>query len=68
VPAISDQEGFVGTKLLRPDAANTDYRLVIEFENQALQQKWVAAPLHQEVWPRVENYCANYVVKTYTLI
>lgn len=68
VPAISKQEGFTSVGLLRPNTANADYRLTIEFENQALQQKWVAAPLHEEVWPQIESCCAKYVVHTYTSI
>jgi heme-degrading monooxygenase HmoA len=68
MPAISKQEGFTSAALWRPEIANAEYRLVIEFENQALQQKWVAAQLHQEVWPQIEGHCVNYVVHTYTSI
>lgn len=68
VPAISKQEGFEGVKLLRPDPPVTHYRLVIEFRNQDLQQKWVATPLHQELWPQMENLCDKYIVQTYSAI
>jgi heme-degrading monooxygenase HmoA len=68
VPAIFKQEGFTPAALWRPEIANAEYRLMIEFENQALRQKWVAAPLYQEVWPQIEGDCVNYVVHTYTSI
>ena len=68
VPAISQQEGFEGVGLLRPNPPVIDYRLVIEFRNQAQQQKWVATPLHQELWPQMESFCAKYTVQTYNSI
>jgi hypothetical protein len=33
------------------------------FKTALMQQKWVAAPLHQ-----IEGHCVNYVVHTYTSI
>jgi heme-degrading monooxygenase HmoA len=68
VPAISKQEGFAQAALLRPGIAGADYRLVLGFENQTMQQKWVATPLHQEVWPRMEGHCAKYAVQDYTMV
>jgi heme-degrading monooxygenase HmoA len=63
-PAISQQAGFRGAKLLRP-AEDGDYRLSIAFEDQASQQKWVATDLHQVVWPRIESHCVAYSVKNF---
>jgi heme-degrading monooxygenase HmoA len=63
--AISAQEGFSGVSLLRPNDGG-EYLLSIVFENQALQQKWVATELHGQVWPMMENHLAGYTVKTYT--
>jgi heme-degrading monooxygenase HmoA len=65
VPAISKQEGFSDTQLLRPRDSGAAYRLVIRFQNQELQQKWVAQPLHQEVWPQMEANCSKYSVHNY---
>ena len=65
VPAISKQAGFSRTQLLRPQNAAEPYRLFIEFQNQAMQQKWVAAPLHQDVWPQMEANFENYSVHNY---
>ena len=68
VPAISQQEGFVRTELLRPTEAGGNYRLFIGFSTQPLQQKWVAQPLHQEVWPQMETNFSKYVVVTYNTV
>ena len=67
-PAISRQEGFRGVELLRPNRDGDEYRLSIAFESHALQKKWVASDLHQEVWPQMENYCADYSVDDYTSV
>jgi heme-degrading monooxygenase HmoA len=65
--AISTQEGFRHVSLLRPDDGS-DYMLTITFESQALQQKWVATDLHQQVWPLMEGHLAGFTVKTYTAV
>ena len=67
-PAISHQEGFRGVELLRPNRAGGEYRLSIAFESHPLQKKWVASDLHQDVWPQMENHCADYSVYDYTSI
>jgi heme-degrading monooxygenase HmoA len=68
IPAISMQEGFERAALLRSTVSGSDYRLVIGFASQPLQQKWVAAPLHQEVWPQMESHFNSYNVLTYSLV
>jgi heme-degrading monooxygenase HmoA len=67
-PAISVQEGFRAVELLRPNHSGDEYRLTIAFETHALQQKWVAANLHQEVWPQMESHFADYSVRDYTSV
>jgi heme-degrading monooxygenase HmoA len=67
-PAISRQEGFRDVELLRPNQDGGEYRLRIAFEVHALQKKWVASDLHQQVWPQIEGHCAGYSVKDYTSI
>ncbi len=67
-PAISSQEGFGGVELLRPNRHGGEYRLRIAFESHELQQKWVAADLHQQVWPQMEGHCADYSVQDYTAV
>jgi heme-degrading monooxygenase HmoA len=47
--AISAQPGFKAVHLLRP-LESGEFILSIAFENQALQQQWVATELHTRVW------------------
>ena len=42
--------------------------LAIAFENQALQQKWVATDLHTQVWSQMEANFAGFGVKNYNTI
>jgi heme-degrading monooxygenase HmoA len=65
--AITAQPGFKAVNLLRPDDGG-DYLLSIAFENQALQQTWVATDLHQEVWPTIEKHLAGYTVRTFSAV
>jgi heme-degrading monooxygenase HmoA len=63
IPAITKQPGFAETKLLqaRSDEART-HRLIIAFEKEELQKKWLATDLHQKVWPEMETNIAQYSV------
>ena len=61
-PAIRKQPGFVEVKLLKLQAAvagaapaRSKYRLLIAFASEEQRKKWVATPLHQEVWPAIER-------------
>ena len=69
VPAISKQLGFSETKLLKtisPEAHS--HRLVIAFESEELQKKWVATDLHQQVWPKMDANMAQFSVHYYETI
>jgi heme-degrading monooxygenase HmoA len=67
-PAISRQEGFCAVNLLRSRDEQYGYVLSIGFEDQTLQQKWVATDLHQRVWPLMESRCADYSLKLYDAV
>jgi heme-degrading monooxygenase HmoA len=67
-PAISQQEGFRGVELLRPNQAGGEWRLSIAFESHELQKKWVALDLHQVVWPQLQSYFADFSVNDYTSV
>jgi heme-degrading monooxygenase HmoA len=67
-PAISAQEGFKEVQLLQPNDKDESYRLTIAFDRQALQQKWVATDLHQEVWPAVADQCSEFSVQAYNTV
>ena len=62
--AISAQPGFEGVQFLRP-LDGGEYVLAIQFEDQALQQKWVATDLHTEVWSQMEANFEGYSVTKY---
>ena len=51
-------------QLLRP-LDGGEYVLSIQFENQALQQKWVATDLHTQVWSQMEANFEGYSVTKY---
>ena len=62
VPEAVKHEGYIRVKMLKrrsivqgtaPAAHN--YRFELEFESEALRQKWIASPEHQRVWPLVER-------------
>lgn len=55
-PAISAQPGFQRVALLRPPPGQP-WLLDIRFTDEPSRLAWVATPLHQEVWPRLEASC-----------
>lgn len=64
-PAISSQPGFDHVQLLEPERDEGDHRLVIAFQDEAAQKKWVATDLHREVWPKIEAHCSSYEVEAF---
>ena len=66
-PAILAQPGFRGVEFLKP-VDGGEYVLAIQFENQAMQQKWVATDLHTQVWSQMEANFEGYTVKAYNTI
>lgn len=64
-PAISSQPGFDHVQLLEFDRDQDGYRLVIAFQDETAQKKWVATDLHQEVWPKLERNCLSYEVEAF---
>ena len=66
VPALSAQEGFVRVELLRPTEGAGPLRMIIAFSDHAVQQRWVATDLHQDVWGQIERCCDAVSLSTYT--
>ena len=62
--AISAQPGFKGVEFLKP-LEGGEYVLAIAFESQALQQKWVATDLHNQVWSQMEANFDGWTAKRY---
>jgi heme-degrading monooxygenase HmoA len=65
--AITMQPGFRDVKLLRPTGAG-EYVLSIAFENQTLQQQWVATDLHDQVWGEMEKHFDSYTLATFSAV
>lgn len=65
--AIRVQQGFRDVQLLRA-LEGEEYVLSIAFEQQALQQRWVATDLHARVWPQMEAHIDGYSLKSYTAV
>jgi len=57
VPAISAQEGFQRTTLLKCRDSLREYQIDITFDSEELRLKWVDSKEHQEVWPKVVSLC-----------
>jgi heme-degrading monooxygenase HmoA len=65
--AITAQPGFRDVQFLRP-GNGTDYVLSIAFENQPLQQQWVATDIHGKVWSQMEAHFDGYAVDTFDTV
>jgi hypothetical protein len=73
VPEAVKHEGYIRVKMLKRRTilqgtapANHNYRFELEFENEALRQKWIASAEHQRVWPQVEKSITTQ--KTYPVV
>jgi heme-degrading monooxygenase HmoA len=65
--AISAQPGFRDVQFLRSqDGAG--HILSIAFVDQMHQQRWVATPLHDEVWGEMEKHFAGYSLATFDTV
>jgi len=73
VPEAVKHEGYIRVKMLKRRTiiqgtapASHNYRFELEFESEALRQKWIASPEHQRVWPLVEKTITTQ--KTYPVV
>ena len=62
VPEAVKHEGYIRVKMLKKRAvllgagpAQHTFRFELEFESEALRQKWIASDAHQRVWPPLEK-------------
>jgi heme-degrading monooxygenase HmoA len=65
--AIRAQPGFRDVQFLRPIEAG-DYALSIAFENELLQQRWVATDLHAQVWGEMEKHFDGYTLSAFAAV
>ncbi len=75
-PAASQQPGFIDGKMLKlrrtvqgSAPAGANYRFVLTFQSEEQRQKWVATPVHQKLWPTIEETLSskNYTVLLYDI-
>src|SRR3954467_8117069 len=71
-PAAAKQPGFIDAKMIKlrkalqgsaPSGAN--YRFVLQFQTEEQRQHWIATPIHQKLWPTIENTLSS---KDYTVL
>ena len=71
-PAAAKQPGFIDAKMIKlrqalqgsaPSGAN--YRFVLQFQTEEQRQHWIATPIHQKLWPTIENTLTS---KDYTVL
>jgi mannose-6-phosphate isomerase-like protein (cupin superfamily) len=79
VPAMTVQQGFLGSKLLRlfkdeaaraieAEATVYNYQIQISFDTEENRKKWVASPQHQIAWPAASALATSYKWKGYDLM
>lgn len=68
-PTARRFEGYLDLQLLKLSTAVTgtapagvNYRFSISFASEALRQRWVASPEHQEVWGALDTFLTNHDV------
>lgn len=68
-PTARTFEGYLDLHLLKLTTAVTgaappgvNFRFSIAFTSEALRQRWVASPEHQEVWGALDRYLTSHDV------
>lgn len=71
-PAAAKFPGYIDVKILKLRSAlmgnapaGVNYRFSLTYQSEELRQKWVASPVHQKVWPTIEN---TLTTKNYTVL
>ena len=59
IPAISKQDGFQRSTLLKKRDALREYQINITFDTEELRLKWVDSREHGEVWPKIAGLCSR---------
>src|SRR5450432_3545766 len=61
-PAAVKFPGYIDVKMLKLRSAlmgnapaGVNYRFSLTYQSEEMRQKWVASPIHQKVWPTIEN-------------
>jgi antibiotic biosynthesis monooxygenase (ABM) superfamily enzyme len=64
--AAAQQAGFIDAKMLHLRSAvkgsappDANYRFVLRFQSEEQRQAWIATPIHQQLWPKIEQTLAS---------
>lgn len=60
VPAITKQDGYRSTTLLRSAEDPHRYEIDIAFDTEAQRVAWADGSDHEATWPRVVALCADF--------
>ena len=79
VPAMTVQQGYVGSKLLRlfpenvskeieAEGTTYNYQIQISFDTEENRRKWVASSQHQIAWPAATALAKEYKWRGYDVM
>ena len=79
VPAMTVQQGYLGSKALRlfpenlskeiqAEATTYNYQVQISFDTEENRRKWVASPQHQVAWPAASALAKEYKWRGYDVM
>ena len=79
VPAMTVQQGYLGSKFLRlfpeslakeiqAEATTYNYQVQISFDTEENRRKWVASPQHQVAWPAASGLAKEYKWRGYEVM
>lgn len=68
VPAITRQDGFRGTTLLRAAEDPDRYEIDIAFDTETQRRTWADGADHAATWPRVVALCEGFTADLYDII
>ena len=79
VPAMTVQQGYLSSKLLRfypenlakeiqSESTTYNYQIQISFDTEANRRKWVASPQHQIAWPSATSLAKEFKWRGYDVM
>ncbi len=68
VPAITKQEGFRSTTLMRAFESETDYEIDIAFDTEEQRRAWAEGADHAVTWPQVVALCADFSAQGFAIL
>ena len=79
MPAITVQQGYLGSKLLRlfsdetakaiqAEPTNYNYQIQISFDTEENRRKWVASDQHKIAWPSASGLAKEFKWRGYDVM